>query len=178
MLAYQVLNNYEGTVTAGKKALKFLPANLIVLTTLANVLPEGVRPGRRQDHKLDEAECYARKALQEVQEQKIPRSTPLEEWKNLKLRLEVSAHVALGLVALWRGLANDAVRELEWAVQNNPAPDGPLFLRLGSAYLMVTNYCAAAKSFDRALALGPEPVQKRAKAAILEIRQKKGMPCS
>lgn len=172
MLAYQQMDNYEGTVSAGKSALGLDPDNLHVLVTLANVIPNsggGRRPDRAQ---LDEATNYARQALDRLTVQKIPRNLALEEWQGIRLRIEVSARAALGLISLLRGQALEAIRELEWVTGHDPAGDGVQFLRLGSAYASARNYCAAGRAFARAAILGPEPVRVRAVEARKHIAAK------
>jgi tetratricopeptide (TPR) repeat protein len=162
MLAYLQMENYEATLAAGRKALRLSPDSLHVLATLANVIPHGVPPGVTDDARLDEAEGYARQLLRRLPEQKIPRSLAQDEWKRIRLRLEVSAHAAVGLVSLRRAEPKLAIRELEWVTTRSPEADGVQFLRLGSAYAMAKDYCAASRAFERALALGPEPVRRRA----------------
>jgi tetratricopeptide (TPR) repeat protein len=169
MLAYQQLDNYEATVAAGKRALQLHPENLHVLATLANVIPLGVPPGRPDDPRLEEAIGYARQLLSRLATQKIPRSFPLTEWRTLKLQLEVSAHAAFGLVMLQQGQAKEAVQELEWVTQHDPAADAVHFLRLGSAYLATRNYCPASGAFQRASALGPKLARKKAEEAQKNI---------
>ena len=169
MLAYQQLDNYEGTVAAGKSALQLHPENLHVLATLANVIPLGVPPGRPGDPSLEEAIGYARQLLSRLATQKIPRSLPLNQWKTLKLRLEVSAHAAFGLAMLQQGQAKEAIRELEWVTHHDPAADAVHFLRLGSAYVTTGNYCPAYGAFQRAAALGPKVARKKAEEAQKNI---------
>ena len=169
MLAYQQLDNYEAAITAGRKALQLQPENLHVLATLANIIPLGVPQGHPGDPRLEEAAGYARQLLSNLAKQKIPRSLPLTEWKSIRLRLEVSAHAAIGLVMLQRGQVKEAIQELKWVTQHDSAADAVHFLRLGTAYGAVGDYCSAATAYHRAAALGPELVTKKAEAAQKNI---------
>ena len=161
MLAYEQLDNYEGAVDAGRKAVRLSPENLHILATLANLLPLGVTFGRTDDPRLDEAERYARRLLTRLPEP--PGTLSNGEWKRTRLRLEVSAHSALGLVFLARSQPQPAILELEWVTNRSPEADGLQYLRLGSAYTMARDFCAALQAFERAVNLGPEPVMQRAK---------------
>lgn len=161
MLAYEQLDNYEGALDAGRKALRLSPENLQVLAALANLLPLGVTPGRSDDPRLDEAETYARRLLTRLPE--APGTLSTGEWKRNRLRLEVSAHSALGLVFLARSQPQPAIRELEWVTNRSPEADGLQYLRLGSAYTMAKDFCAALPAFERAVNLGPEQVRQKAR---------------
>jgi tetratricopeptide (TPR) repeat protein len=121
MLAYQQMENYEGTVAAGKKALALDPSNLHVLATLANVIPNPGGGRRPDDEQLEAAAKYARQALGQLTVQKIPRSLDLREWQRIKLKIEVSARAALGLISLLRGQTTDAIRELQWVPESDIA---------------------------------------------------------
>ena len=169
MLAYQQLDNYEAALDAGRKALRLSPDNLHVLAEMANLVPHGVPPDKGDDPRLDEAEGYARRILSRLPELKIPRSLPIEEWKRIRLRLEMSAHSALGLVALARAQPQPAIRELEWVTTRSSDADGVQFLRLGSAYAMAKDFCSASRAFERASTLGPEPVRQRARQGMQNL---------
>src|SRR5256885_7124065 len=58
MLAYEQLDNYEGAVDAGRKAVRLSPENLHILATLANLLPLGVTFGRTDE--IGRASCRER----------------------------------------------------------------------------------------------------------------------
>jgi tetratricopeptide (TPR) repeat protein len=161
MLAYEQLDNYQAALDAGRKALHLSPGNLHVLAALANLLPLGVAPDKSDDPRLDEAETYARRLLARLPE--TPGTISTGDWKRARLRLEVSAHSALGLVFCARSQPQAAIREFEWVTNRSPEADGVQYLRLGSAYTMVKDFCAAFRAFERAVTLGPEQVRQRAR---------------
>ena len=160
MLAFEQLDNYEAAVEAGRNALRLSPEDLQVLAALAGLLPLGVAPGRIDDPRLNEAENYARRVLARLPEN--PGTISNGEWKQTRLRLEISAHSALGLVFAGRAQAKEAVRELQWVTSRSPEPGGLNYLRLGSAYTMARDFCAAGQAFDLAVNLGPEPIRQKA----------------
>jgi len=170
MIAYQQLDDYQGSVAAGKQALALDPGNLHVLATLANVIPNPGDGRAPTDAQLREAASYAQRVLDGVALQKIPRSLDLGEWQRIRLSLEVSARAALGWVALLRGQPREAIRELEWVTGRGGGKDGVQWLRLGAAYVStIDNECQAARAYERAAALGPEPVRFRATEAIKRL---------
>src|SRR2546430_9482220 len=59
-LAYQEMNNYEGVVRAGEKALALSPRNIKVLVMLALAIPNGVSGRSHSSQLLEQAEDYAR----------------------------------------------------------------------------------------------------------------------
>jgi tetratricopeptide (TPR) repeat protein len=128
MLAYRGLNDYDGVVQSGEKALKLHPDNLNTLLILANTLPNRVAPGTVDDSKLAQAEQYARRVFEGIERMKLPRSVSPQRWQELHLEMEASAHEALGQVATKRGKLREAILEFERAVQQNPVLRGASFI--------------------------------------------------
>src|SRR2546425_2401551 len=103
MLAYRGLNDYDGVVQSGERALKLHPDNLNTLLILANVLPNRISTGALDDPRLAQAEQYARLVFEGINRIKLPRSVSPQRWEKLRLEMEASAHEALGQVATKRG---------------------------------------------------------------------------
>ncbi|PYT21582.1 MAG: hypothetical protein DMG57_38230 [Acidobacteria bacterium] len=169
-LAYQQMNNYEGVLQAGEKALSLSPRNIKVLVTLALAIPNGVTGRSDSSRLLEQAERYARQALKELQEKKIPQDLALEEWQDLKGGLESECHEALGHANLKRGNPITAVKEFQRAAFGNPKPNSRQFLRLSSAYLLVGQRAAAERAAERAVELGEGQIRQLALQQLQEIR--------
>ena len=170
MEAYRELNDYDGVVQSGERALKLHPDNLNTLLTLANVLPNRISTGALDDPRLAQAEQYARLVFEGINRIKLPRSVSPQRWEKLRLEMEASAHEALGQVATKRGNLQEAIAEFEKAVQQNPTPRGSQFYRLGVAYMLTRRYDPASEALNRAAELGPEEIRKMANAVVRKLR--------
>ena len=169
-LAYQQVNNYEGVLQAGEKALSLSPRNIKVLVTLAQAIPNGVTGRSDSSRLLDQAESYARQALKELEEKKIPQDLALEEWELLKAGLGSECYEALGHVDMKRGHVSIAVNEFHRAAFGNPKPNSRQFLRLSSAYLLAGQPAAAERAAARAVELGEGQIRGLALQQLREIR--------
>src|SRR5262249_18378461 len=116
MMAHKELNNYDGVLRAGEKALQLIPRSLNTLLLLASVIPNSasVRPDSAQ--LLGRAEDYARQALQELEQIRVPEEISLETWQTRRAEMESEAREALGHVAAKRGDPGAAIREFRSAV--------------------------------------------------------------
>jgi tetratricopeptide (TPR) repeat protein len=170
MLAYRGLNDYDGVVQSGEKALKFHPDNLNTLVILANTLPNGVGPGAINDPRLAQAEQYVRRVFEGIERMKLPRSVSPQRWQELRLEMEASAHEALGQVATKQGKLQEAILEFEKAVQQNPVPQGGQSYRLGVAYMLAQRNDSAREALSRAAELGPDGIRKMANALIQKLK--------
>jgi tetratricopeptide (TPR) repeat protein len=168
-LAYQQINNYEGVLQAGEKALSLSPRNIKVLVTVALAIPNGVTGRSDSSRLLEQSESYARQALKELEEKKIPQDLALEEWQELKGGLESECH-ALGHANLKRGNPIAALKEFHRAAFGNPKPNSRQFLRLSSAYLLTGQSDAALRTAERAVELGEGQIRQLALQQLQEIR--------
>jgi tetratricopeptide (TPR) repeat protein len=169
MLAYRGLNDYDGVVQSGERALKLHPDNLNTLVVLANALPNRVAPETVDDPRLAQAEQYARRVFEGISRMKLPRSVSPQRWQELRLEMEASAHEALGYVATKQGNLPGAILEFESAVQQNPSPQGSQFYRLGVAYMMAQKNDSARQALNRAVELGPDEVRKLAGVVLQKL---------
>jgi tetratricopeptide (TPR) repeat protein len=170
MLAYRELNDYDGVIQTGERALKLHPDNLNTLLTLANVLPNRVAIDKPEDPRLVQAERYARLVFDGIGRMKLPRSILPQRWEVMRLEMEASAHEALGHVATKRGDLQEAISEFEKAVKQNPNPQGSQFYRLGVAYMLARRYGPANEALSRAAALGPEEIRKMANTVVQKLK--------
>lgn len=168
--AYQEMNNYEGVVWAGEKALALSPRNIKVLVMLALAIPNGVSGRSDSARLLGQAETYARRALRELDDKKIPQDVSLEEWKDLKGSLESDCHEALGHISVKRGDTAGGIREFRTAAFGNPKPNGRQFLRLSSTYRLAGQYEAAKQAAARAAELGNDQIRQLALQQLQDIR--------
>jgi tetratricopeptide (TPR) repeat protein len=171
-LAYQEMNNYEGILRAGGKALALSPRNIKVLVTLALAIPNGVTGRSDSSVLLAQAEEYARRALKELDEKRIPQDLALEKWETLKGGLESECHEALGHISVKRGDLSSAVREFRTAAFGNPQPNGRQFLRLSSTYELAGQFQAAEQAAARAAEIGEGQIRQLALQQLQEIRSR------
>jgi tetratricopeptide (TPR) repeat protein len=170
MLACQQLNDYDGVLRAGAKALELAPRNVTTLLTLATVIPNRVSGRPDASALLDHAESYARQVLGELEEMKIPQEVPLEEWETRKAGIQSECHEALGHVSLKRKDFATAIREFREATLDNSKPNGRQFLRLSSAYLLAGQTGEAEQAAERAVELSQGEIRKLAEQQLREIR--------
>ena len=170
MLAYRGLNDYEGVLRSGERALKFHPDNFNTLLTLANTLPNRASAGTPEDPRLAEAEQYVKLVFEGIERMKLPRSVSPQRWQELRLEMEASAHEALGYVATKRGKLREAISEFEKAVRQNPVPQGSQFYRLGVAHMLAQEYDSAREALNRAAELGPDEIQTMANTVMQKLK--------
>ncbi len=167
--ACQQLNDFDGMLTAGKKALQANPDNLNTLLMLAPAMASraGGRPDR--DQLLEHAESYARRALEGIDKTRLPHKVSLEHWTFEKHQMQSQAHEVLGIVTLQRGQAQAAISEFQTAVTLSPAPEGIQFLRLGLALAATGQNEAASKNLRQSAQLGPDAVRTLALAQLEKL---------
>jgi tetratricopeptide (TPR) repeat protein len=160
--AFEQLNDFDGMVTAGEKALAADPDSLNTLLALAPAMATRAagRPDRAQ--LLSQAESYAHRALDGVEKVRVPHEVSIEQWRARKREMQSEAHGVLGVVALQRGQFQPAVSELELAIGLASRPQGVQFLRLGLALASAGKKDDAGKKFQRATELGPDSVRSAA----------------
>jgi tetratricopeptide (TPR) repeat protein len=166
MKAYKELNDYQGTVVAGEKALELNPHDVDVLLTLAVVIPHGYRDSQPSSSRLDKAKSYAQRALEEIQTLKAAKTVALDQWLMVTAQMKAIAHEALGIVAFKRSRYRESVTELEECTRLNPVADGTQYYRLGIAYLFSGDSFRAKAALQRAVELGPDVVRKSAQEQL------------
>ena len=96
MFAYQRMNDFDGLLGAGRKALKLQPKNVNTLLTLASAIGDGADQRSDSGELLGQAEDYAHQALDELSKMRIPRRISMQQWKILQAEMNSRAHEALG----------------------------------------------------------------------------------
>jgi tetratricopeptide (TPR) repeat protein len=170
MHAYGGLNDSPKVIGTGEKALGVNSHDVDALLTLANAIPNGVSDLTPESAALlDKAEGYARRALDDIDGLKATRGVTLDRWSKLTGRMRSLAQEALGFVAFKRGNYAASVAELEKAIRFNPEAGGPLFFRLGVAYLYDGKLLEAQVALERSSALGPEYIRTKAREQLAKI---------
>jgi len=162
MGAYRNLNDFEGMLSAGEKALRINPDNLNTLLTLAPAIANHAGADAVGIRLLGRAEECAHRALEGIEKTQVPHKIPPEHWERQKQEMQSEAHEVLGIVALKRGQSKTAVEELQTAVHLSPQAQGSQFLGLGMAYALAGAKEDARKALRRSAGLGPDPVRKLA----------------
>jgi tetratricopeptide (TPR) repeat protein len=170
MHAFEVLNEYQKVIEAGRKALEVNSHDVDALLTLANTIPNGINDLSAESATLLEtAQGYARQALDEISELKATRGVSLDKWRKLTGRMRSSAQEALGFIAFKQGRYAESVAELEKSIRFDPEAGGAVFFRLGVAYLYDGKPLQAQVVLERSCQLGPELIRSKAKQQLAMI---------
>ncbi len=172
MRACETLNDFDGMLIAGRKALLGNPDNVNILLALAPAMASRAAGRADRDQLLSQAEADAHLALEKLETTRLSRKVSVQEWTAQKHQMQSEAHGALGLVALQRKQNEIAVREFSAAISLDPQPGGIQFLRLGMAFNGLAAPNDAAKNFRRAAELGPEPVRNLALQELKRLSDK------
>jgi tetratricopeptide (TPR) repeat protein len=169
--AFEQLNDFDGMLVAGEKALVADPDSLNTLLALAPAM--ATRAAGRSDRAqlLSQAESYAHRALDGVNKIRVPHELSIEQWNVRKRQMQSEAHGVLGVVALQRGQFQTAVSELEMAISLASQPEGVQFLRLGLALASSGKKEDAEQKFRRAAELGPDSVRGIALDQLKQLTQ-------
>lgn len=167
--ACEQLNDFDGMLAAGEKALAGSPDSLSTLLSLAKAMAN--RAAGRPDRAtlLSQAEAYAERALYAIEIIRIPQDLSMEQWNIQKHEMQSDAHGVVGLVALQRGKLEMAVHELEMSISLAPKPEGVQFLRLGLALAASGKRDDAEQKLNRAIELGPASVHDVALAQLKKL---------
>ena len=169
MLAHERLDNIDGVLEAGARALEHLPENVITLVTMASAIPNRVGGDQGAGRRLATAEEYASRAFEALQRKQIPRAIRFADWQEFRSRMESRLHETLGHVAAKRGDLEIATTELQAAVDKNPEPEGRQLFRLGVIHAWAGRLDQAKAALDRAAELGPDVIRQRALREIEKL---------
>ena len=169
MLAYERLDNLDGVLEAGSRALEHLPENVITLVTMASAIPNRVAGDQGTERRLETAEEYAGRAFKALERKQIPRAIRFADWQEFRAGMESRLHETLGHVAAKRGDLDIATRELQAAVEKNPEPEGRQLFRLGVIHAWAGRLDDARAALGWAAQLGPDIIRQRALQEIEKL---------
>lgn len=170
--AFEQLNDFDGMLTAGARALAADPDNLNTLLALAPAMATRAAGRPDQPQLLSQAESYAQRALDAIEKIRVPHELSIEQWNARKREMQSEAHGVLGVVALQRGQFQPAVSQLEVAISLASRPQGVQFLRLGLALASSGKKDDAEQKFRRAAELGPGSVRSVASDQLKRMTHK------
>jgi tetratricopeptide (TPR) repeat protein len=169
MQACERLDDFEGTLRAGRKALDLQPANVDTQLTLASVIPDHALGRDDSERLLQEADRYSRASLRQLSTMHIPKEISPTRWKALRGQLEAQAYDALGKIARDKGDLRAAIAEFNLAVLHSPVPKGEHFVHLGAVYEQARRNQEAKTAFQHAVELGPDPVREVAERELAKL---------
>ena len=169
MLAYERLDNLDGLLEAGARALEHLPENVITLVTMASAIPNRTVGDQGTENRLATAEEYASRAFEALERKQIPRAIRFADWQEFRAKMESRLHETLGHVAAKRGDLEIATTELQAAVEKNPELEGRQLFRLGVIHAWAGRSDDARAALGRAAQLGPDVIRKRALQEIEKL---------
>ncbi len=169
MLAYERLDNIDGVLEAGGRALEHLPENVMTLVTMASAIPNRVAGTQGTEGRLATAEEHASRAFEALERKQIPRAIRFADWQEFRARMESRLHETLGHVAAKRGDLDTATKELQAALEKNPEPEGRQLFRLGVIHAWAGRIDDARAALGRAAQLGPDIIRERALEEIEKL---------
>lgn len=180
MLLYDHAGNFDRTIATGEKALQLIPADPVILVTLASVLADYSASGDpdRGRH-LDDSLAYSRQALQALGTAALRRKSSAQAVEAAKAELRSVAYSSIGVVYFDRQefakAEDNFTKSIEaYAVRPDPAN----YLRLAMAQELQGKTGEAMKSADRSLVLADpgSPFAERAAQFRQELAKKAGQP--
>jgi len=185
--AYQQKNDAENVVKFGLKSLQIDSDNLMSLLLVSSILPQPQMmnvPDAIKENRLELAELYAKKALQEIEKlPKLPNETD-PVFGERKAQISSEAYSSLGMVHLERSMMSiqppdkaelaKAEENYRTAVGKASKPDPGDYYRLGEVYAQEGKVDDAIAAFTKAgnLAQGTV-IQQMADHQIKALNQKK-----
>jgi tetratricopeptide (TPR) repeat protein len=166
---YFRLGQVEKMIATGEKALAGTPNDVQVLAILAQTVPRSLSKDPAVAGKqLEQAELYARRAMDVIPTMPKPEGATDEAFTAAKNSVLAMAHSGLGLVFIYRQKYNEAVPELEQSVKAEPDPVN--YFLLGVANEKALHYDDAASAFERCAAIQSQ-MQQRCQAGVAEAKK-------
>lgn len=148
--AYYMKQDLKSMYASADKALAIKPGDVDVLVLVGWVIPHVYNPAEPDaSQKLDKAQSYETKAIQEIATLPKPADMTDEQFTAGKAQKLAEAHSGLGLVYFRRQDFGMAAEELRQATQGNPTPDPSDYFALGAALQNTRQFSQAAEAFDR-----------------------------
>jgi tetratricopeptide (TPR) repeat protein len=178
---FQAENNADKSIEMGRKALKYVPDDPLVLVMAATVIAEQTRESDLdRDERYTESIKYAQRSLETI-DTNLAISASAEQLQQYKSSLRYMAYNALGTVHLNKKDYAGAEANFLKAVDANPSqPDPYAYYRLSLALDYQKKYAEALKAVNRCLELAPadDPVVERAKHEQSRLSKLVGAPAA
>ena len=180
--AAQQKNDFEKMTIYAERTLQADPKNYTVMLMMALGLGQKTREfDLDKEEKLKNAEKYANDAIQLIKTAQKPRPDITDEqWNAAKKDFTAQGYEALGMTAMVRKNAADAVTNFKAAMEGASTPDVTTKVRLAAAYNLAQNFEAAITLIDSVMVepnLNPTirqfAAQEKLKAATGRAAQKK-----
>jgi tetratricopeptide (TPR) repeat protein len=120
--------------------------------------------------RLDKAEQLSKKALELLPALQKPAGLTDEQFTTAKNQTSAMAYSGLGTVAFRRGKFNDAIPNLEQAVQLDPTPDPVNYYLLGLSNQKASHFDDAITAYTKCAGL-PGGLQTTCKSGIEEVKK-------
>lgn len=163
--AYFQTGQEDKMFSAGSKALELNPDNTDVLALMAMAMPRRAKANTPDgQQKLQQAEGFARHALELIPTLPKPDGITDEDFEKAKNEQLSMAHSGLGLVDFNRQKFGDVRTELSQAVQLASKPDPVDEYVLGIADVQTSHFADAVAAFGKCADSGPLSQQCKARA--------------
>lgn len=163
--AYFQTGQEDKMFSAGTKALELNPDNTDVLALMAMAMPRRAKANTPDgQQKLQQAEGYARHALELIPNLPKPDGITDEDFEKAKNEQLSMAHSGLGIVDFNRQKYGDVRTELSQAVQLAAKPDPVDEYVLGIADVQTSHFADAVTAFGKCSDAGPLTQQCKARA--------------
>jgi tetratricopeptide (TPR) repeat protein len=169
--AYRQMGNDQKMFEMGEQAIKLNPNNVDMLSMMAYSIPRRIDPNDLDStQKLQEAEDYAKRAIQLIPTMTKPANMTDERFETAKNAELSSCHSGLGLVYFYQHNIPGMITELETAVKINPTPDPTDQFLLGYAYVQAGRYADAVAPLTSCSA-AVSPITSRCKQLLQTVKQ-------
>lgn len=169
--AYRQMGNDTKMFEMAEQAIKLNPNNVDMLSMMAYSIPRRIDPNDLDSsQKLQEAEDYAKRAIQLIPAMTKPANMTDDRFAAAKNAELSSCHSGLGLVYFYQHNIPGMITELETAVKINPTPDPTDQFLLGYAYAQAGRYADAVAPLT-ACSTAVSPIQSRCKGMLETVKK-------
>jgi tetratricopeptide (TPR) repeat protein len=170
-LVYYSLGQVQKMTEMGAKSIAATPNDVQVLAILGQTIPRALSKDSAVAIKqLEQAEQYAKKAIEVAPTLPKPASLTDESFAAAKNTVLAMAHGGLGLVYIHRQKFGEAVTELDQAVKMDTQPDPVNYYLLGLANEKTSHFDDAASAFTKCAGI-PGQMQAVCKAGVEEAKK-------
>lgn len=141
------------------KGIALYPDDVTLLAMTGWIIPRAYKHDDPDgDKRLDNAEKYAKHAIDVLKSMKKPDTVSEQDFSLYKAQESATAHSALGLIYFRQSKFDDSVKEIQLATQDASKPDPTDFMVLGADFQNLNRFKDAADAFNRCAQI-PGPLQ-------------------